>query len=404
MTLADTPFAFPFKADSLYHPAPQWAELRERRPVAEIRMPDGTTAWLVTRTEDVRQVFFDQRFSRAAAAAAATAAGQGGVSMAAGSESIIGMDGPEHTRLRSLVAGTFTIRRTEWMRPKIRTVVHELLDGLQAQPQPADLVRHFSLPLPIRVLCEVLGVPPEDHEVFRSSAEVVVGDEMRDPEQSRVFLKRLLDYFDDLIAKKRDRPADDLITVLVQARDVDGKLSEHELRLLCLVMLIAGYESTSAEINMFVLTLLRHPREWARLKAQPDLLPQAVEELLRFAQLTDVGTGFPRVTTEEVELSGVTIPAGAVVLPAFIPASRDPALFDEPDRLDLMRGDKIPHFGFGAGAHRCLGAGLARVELQEAMRGLLTRLPDLRLGVPESDLRLMEGRIVHTFEALPVSW
>ncbi len=404
MTIEQAPLSFPFRPESLYQPAPEWAELRSSRPVARIQMPDGTLAWLVTRADDVRQVFFDPRFSRAAAAAAATEAGQGGVSMAAGCESIIGMEGAEHARLRGLVAGTFTFRKTEAMRPKVRALVNELIDGLMARPQPGDLAEDFSLQLPIRVLCELLGVPAEDQGFFRSSAEVVVGDELRDPDVSRVMLGRLLEYFEKLIARKREHPADDLISALVQAKDTGGKLSHHELRLLGLVTLIAGYESTAAEINMFVLSLFRYRQEWERLKAHQELLPQAVEELMRFCLLTDVGTGFPRVTTEDVELGGVTIPAGALVLPAFIPAGRDPALFRDPDRLDVTRDGKIAHFGFGAGAHRCLGSGLARVELQEALRGLMTRMPGLRLAVPDSDLRLMPGRIVHTFESLPVLW
>lgn len=402
MTLQETPLSFPFKADSLYHPAPTWTELREQRPVTEIRMPDGSTAWLVIRHEDVRQVLIDPRFSRAAAAAAA--AGQGGIAAAAGADSILGMDPPEHSRLRRLVAGAFTHRRSEALRPKIRELVNELLDDLLTQPQPADLIQHFSLPLPMRVLCQLLGVPAEDQEVFRGSAEAVMGDEQRDPEHSMVLLNRLLDYFGDLIAQRRRAPADDLISALVQARDVDDQLSEHELKMLCLGVMIAGYESTGSEINMFVLTLLHDPGEWSRLRANPELLPQAVEELLRFAQLTDVGVGLPRVTTEQVTLSGVTIPAGVAVLPALVPANRDPQVFAEPDRLDLTRGPKLAHYGFGAGAHHCLGASLARVELQEALRGLATKLPGLRLGVPESELPFMEGRVVRTLEALPVAW
>jgi cytochrome P450 len=292
----------------------------------------------------------------------------------------------------------------EALRPRIREIVDELLDELQDKPQPADLYRGFTLPLPIRVLCELLGVPAKDQEVFSRSAGVVMGDDQRDPDESRQLLDDLFSYLNGLIAEKRANPAEDLITTMVQARDVDGKLSEHELRLLCLAVLIAGYESTVAELNMFVLTLMRHPDEWDRLKKQPDLIPQATEELLRFAQLSPVGIGFPRVTTEEVELGGVTIPAGAMVLPGYVPANRDPGVCPMPNKLDVTREGKIQHFGFGAGAHRCIGAGLARVELQEALRGLLTRLPDMRMAVPDSEIPFISGRIVHTVEALPVRW
>ena len=246
-------------------------------------------------------------------------------------------------------------------------------------------------------------MPPEDQDLFRNSTDVVMSTEMRDPEESRASLDKLLDYLGDLIANKREHPTDDLISALIQARDVDDKLSEQELRLLCLAMLVAGYESTAAQIGLFVMTLLHYPEELERLKAQPDLVPKAVEELLRFVHLGEYGTGFPRVTTEEVVLSGVTIPAGAMVLPAMIPADRDPAVFADPDRLDVAR-EVNPHFGFGYGPHRCLGAMLARVELQEALRGLLDRMPGLALAVPESELRFVPGRILRTLEELPVTW
>jgi cytochrome P450 len=175
--------------------------------------------------------------------------------------------------------------------------------------------------------------------------------------------------------------------------------------MLCLGVLIAGYESTYCELNMFVLTLQRFPEQWARLTANPDLVPGAVEELLRFSQLSPFGIGNPRVTKEAVELSGVTIPAGAMVLPALIAANRDPGLCPvDPDRLDVTREPTTQHFGFGAGAHRCLGAALARTELQEALHGLLTRLPGLGVGVPEAELKFVGGRVVYTLESLPVTW
>ncbi len=403
MALPSTPLPFPFPTDSLYAPAPLWTELREQRPVAEVDM-GGMTAWVVVRHEDVRQVLTDPRFSRALAAEAE--AQQGGIAQAAGRDAILGMDPPEQTRLRRLVAGAFTVRQAEALRPKIRALVEELLDDLQAQPQPADLVEHFSLPLPMRVLFELLGVPLEDQDFFRTNAGAVMGTSQTDPEESMVSLKRLLAYFEELVARKRANPGEDLITSLVQARDADGdRLSEHELKMLCLGVLIAGYESTYCELNMFVLTLHRHPGEWTKLKANPELLPGAVEELMRFAQLSPFGIGNPRVTREAVELSGVTIPAGAMVLPGLIPANRDPGLCPaHPDRLDISREETTQHFGFGAGAHRCLGAALARTELQEAMRGLMNRLPGLQLGVPESELKFVGGRVVYTLEALPVSW
>jgi cytochrome P450 len=400
---ADEPLAFPFPADSLYHPAPEWAQLRETCPVAHGPTPDGGTALLVSRHGDIRSLMVDPRYSRAAAADAAAKAGQGGIAAAAGVDSILGMDGEEHARLRRLVAGAFTVHRIEKMRLDVRATVHELLDRLQALPQPVDLVGNFSFALPFTVLCKLIGVPPEDYEVLRSSTDAVMGDEMTDPEQSVASLKRLVAYFADLIDRRRNQPADDLITALVQARDNEDRLTEHELRMLCLGVMIAGYESTANEINMFVLNLMHYRDEWDRLKAEPELVPQAVEELLRFCQLTEIGIGLPRVTTEDVELSGCPIPAGTAVLPALNTAGRDADVFGDPDRIDFTRQPN-PHYGFGAGIHRCLGAPLARLELQEALRAMIERLPEMRLAVTEAELPFTPGRVVRSLEALPITW
>ena len=392
--------AFPLPAaPSLYHPTPALAELRADRPVAEIAFPDGSSAWLVTRYADVRQVLIDPRFSRAAAAGAAgTDTGLGMVA----TDSILGMDPPEHTRLRRLVAGAFTARRVEELRPKVTALVGELLDDVASRPQPVDLVEHFSLPLPVRVICELLGVPAEDLHVFHEWSDTIMSDAGRDPVEIRAAMGKLGAYFGRLIAEKRATPADDLMTALIAARDEGDRLSEHELVNLCFGLLIAGHETTANQINMFLLTLLHFPEEYARLQASPSLVPQAVEELMRFVQLGE-GSGLPRVATEEVELSGVTIPAGAVVFTSFAAANRDEAVFADADQLDLTR-EIAQHLGFGAGAHHCLGAQLARMELQEALAGLLRRMPGLRIAVPDAQLRFKTGMLLRSLETLPVTW
>jgi cytochrome P450 len=193
------------------------------------------------------------------------------------------------------------------------------------------------------------------------------------------------------------------LTALIAARDEGDRLSETELVNLCFGLLIAGHETTANQINMFLLTLLHFPEEYERLVASPELVPQAVEELMRFVQLGEGGVGLPRVTTEAVELGGVTIPAGSVVLTSFAAANRDESVFADADRLDLKR-EVSQHLGFGAGAHHCLGAQLARMELQEALSGLLRRLPGLHIAVPDSQLTFKSGMIVRSLETLPVTW
>ena len=400
-TVDDKPVAFPFPSPpSIFHPAPQLKDLQRSRPVARIQLPDGKTGWLVTRYDDVRQVLTDPRYSRAAATGPDvpdTGLGQ------AAADSILSMDPPEHTRLRRLVAGAFTARRVEALRPRAAQIVDELIDHLLTLPQPADLVDNFSLPLPVQVICELLGVPAEDRHVFHEWSDTVLGDISRDPRAVQAAFGELAAYFGRLVAVKRAQPADDLMTALIEARDERDRLSEEELVRLGFTLLIAGHETTANQINMILLTLHEFPEQLERLRADPATIPQAVEELMRFVQLGSVGTGLPRVTTEEVELSGVRIPAGAAVIPAMIIANRDPSITTDPDRLDVSRG-QTTHLAFGAGVHHCLGAQLARMELQEALRGLLGRLPELQLAAPVDELTFKDGMIVRSLRALPVRW
>ena len=319
-------------------------------------------------------------------------------------ESMISMDPPEHSRMRKLVAGAFTEKRMQALRPEVARIVSDLLDQMAAGARPADLIRSFSLPLPSTVICSLLGVPRADVSVFYGWSNTLFSDWSRDLDEITKAHLAISGYMADLIAGKRQEPADDLISVLIAARDRDDKLSEEELIRFCFGLLLAGHETTINSINLAFLTLCQHPAELDMLRADPTLIPGAVEELLRFVQLS--GSGFiplARITREEVRLGGVTIPAGATVLPHMNAANRDPAAFAEPDRLDLRRAPKA-HVAFGAGAHHCLGAQLARMELQEAFGGLLTRLPGLRMTVPLSAIEFRAGQAVASMRELPVTW
>ncbi|NUT23361.1 MAG: cytochrome P450 [Hamadaea sp.] len=396
-----SPVSFPFaEPPSLYHPSPELGELREEQPVAPIVFPDGATAWLVTRHSDVRQVLTDPRFSRAQAVAGNVESGLGRLA----SESIIGLDPPEHTRLRRLVAGAFTARRVEQLRPQVVSIVDDLLLALRKLPQPADLVDNFSLALPVRVICELLGVPESDQYRFHGWSDSVMGDRSRDPAIISAAFESLQGYLSELIADKRRHPADDLMTALINARDNSDRLSEAELVNLGVSLLIGGHETTANQIVMMLLTLRAHPEQWAALQADPSQVPAAVEELMRFTQLGAGGGGIARVTTEPVELSGVTIPAGQAVLPALASANRDPRVFADPDSLDLDRGDSHGHLGFGAGVHHCLGAQLARMELQEALSGILRNLPGFEIAVDDADIAFKPTMIVRSVATLPVRW
>ena len=396
MTVDSSPVKFSPALPS--QPVPEIRTVSGGRPVFRAELPDGRIVWLVSGYENVRQMIIDQRFSRALAVAPGRA--QPGFEMSAAG-SINGMDPPEHTRLRKLVASAFTARRVEALRPRVASIVNELIDAMAGRPQPADLVGGFSLPLPAQVICEMLGVPAADLEQFHAWSDTIIGDWQRDSDEIMTALAALYGYFGTLIEIKRARPADDLMSALIAARDDADRLSEQELTVMCCTLLIGGHETTANHINLSLLLLFDHPGEVATLRADPGLIPAAVEELLRCTRLG----GLPpaRVTTEDVQLGGVTIPAGEQVMPLYSTANRDPSAFTDPDRLDVTR-DAASHLSFGAGVHHCLGAQLARVELQEAFRGLIGRLPGLRLAVPASDLEFKPGMAIHSLRELPVLW
>ena len=382
-----------------FEPAPELLALSRQAPVLRTVLPGNLTAWLVTSFEQVREVLVDPRFSRALVGSSGRE--KRGLEFVT-AKSLMGMDPPEHTRLRKLVAGAFTARRMHQLAPRVAAIVDELIDRMRAGPRPADLVSAFSLPLPVRVICQMLGVPPRDQDRFHAWSDTLVGDWSRDQGEMAAAMGAMASYIAGLIAAKRAHPAEDLLSALIAARDNQDRLSEGELVQMCTAILLGGHETTANQINLSLLALLAHPAQLARLRADSDLLPGAVEELIRFVQLT--GTLPPgRVTTEQVILGGVTIPAGDLVFPLFGIANRDPAVFADPDDLDIAR-PAGPHIGFGVGAHHCLGAQLARVELQEAFRGLLGQLPGLRLAVDAGELRFKEKMTITSLQELPVTW
>ena len=393
---------FPFPASPVpYDPGPELREAMAKCPVTKVRLPDDSTAWLVTGFSETREVFIDPRYSRALVFAPGRPLFGVETTLR---DSLMGMDPPEHSRFRKLVARAFTDKRIQALQPAVAQIVDDLIDNLLAGPRPADLSREFSLMLPASVICVLLGVPLSDVDKFHAWSNAIFADWSRSPHEIGQSFAEMSAYMAGLIARKRREPADDLISVLINARDGDGKLTESQLVEFPLQLLAAGHETTANSINMSFVALCQHPDELAWLRANPDLIPSAVEELLRYVRIA--GSGFvplSRVTREEVCLGGVTIPAGEAVLPAFFAANRDPATFGHPDRLDLGNPPKA-HLAFGAGAHHCLGAQLARMELREAFRGLLTRLPGLRMTIPVSELEFRAGQAIASMRELPVTW
>ena len=393
------PRTYPFNVVEALDLDPIYARLRAQEPLSRVKLPYGEEAWLATRYEDVKVVLGDPRFSRAET----LQRDEPRLRPRQQTGGILSMDPPDHTRLRRLVAKAFTQRRVEKLRPRTQEIADGLVDGMIERGGPADLVEEFALPLPIAVICELLGVPFEDRERFRVWSDAFLSTNKLSPEQVTDYMDRMMDYIAGLIAQRRAQPADDLITGLIAARDEQDKLSEDEMVRLAAGILVAGHETTASQIPNFLHVLLTHPQQLERLRADLDLVPHAVEELLRFVPL-GVGAGFARYATEDVELGGVLVRAGEPVLSSVGSANRDDAIFANPDELDLARAE-ASHVGFGHGPHHCLGAQLARLELQVALRTLLTRLPGLDFpNSPEADVAWKTGLLVRGPRRMVVSW
>ncbi|MFF0489072.1 cytochrome P450 [Nocardia sp. NPDC004068] len=390
------PFGEPVRLDI----DPNYAILRREEPVTRVRLPYGGEGWLVTRYDDVKQVLADPRFSRA------ETVGREDIPRMSPApsrpDSLLSMDPPQHTRLRKLVAKAFTGRRVAALRPHVREIVDGLLDAMERDGAPADLVARFALPLPVTVICEMLGVPTEDQHRFRDFSDTVLSTTAYTREQIDAGRAELERYLGELVSERRERPTDDLLGALVAARDDEDRLSESELVNLGIGLLVAGHETTANQLANFTYLLLTQPERWELLRAHPDLVPGAVEELLRYVQLGS-GGGFARVATEDVELHGVTVRAGESVFTNLQAANRDETVFADPETLDLTRKHN-PHIAFGYGAHHCLGAQLARVELQIALGALLRRLPTLRLAVPVENVPWKTGLLVRGPRELLVAW
>lgn len=399
MTVGFDVLPYPFSDGRRLDLEPQYAELRNTPGLVRVQLPYGDPCWLVTRYQEARFVLGDSRFSRAAAVGPHVPRIRPQEPTGGG---ILQMDPPEHSRVRRVAAKAFTARRVEQLRPRAREVVHELLDAMIQHGSPADIVEHLGLPLPVMVICELLGVPYEDRTRFRVWSDAFLSTTALAPDQVARYAEEFFEYMAGLIAQRRAEPADDLLTDMIRARDEEGRISEEELVSLAVGVLVAGHETTATQLPNFIYVLDRHRDQWDLLCQQPDLVLRAVEELMRWIPL-GVGAAFPRYATEDVEVGGVVIRAGEAVLVSIAAANRDERVFEQAEKLDVTR-EGNSHIGFGHGAHHCLGAQLARMELQEGLRALVTRLPQLRVAADETELAWKTGMLVRGFIALPVTW
>jgi cytochrome P450 len=389
-----------FKAD----PYPFYARLRAEAPVFRTSLPDQRPAWLITRYDDALAVLKDERLvkDRRNALTGERPAKPPWMPtfMRPLAQNMLDLDAPDHTRLRALVHQAFTPRRIEQLRARIQILCDQLLDAAQAQGH-LELVQAYALPIPLTIIAELLGVPPADRPAFRRWSEHVVAiSSVAGLLRALPGVWRIVRYLRGLCARRRADPQDDLLTALVQAEEAGDRLNEDELLGMVFLLLLAGHETTVNLIGNAVLTLMQHSEQRELLRQNPAQIKPAVEELARYASPVIVAT--ERYAREELTIAGVTIPRGELVLAVIASANRDERKFADPDRLDLTR-EPNHHLAFGQGIHYCLGAPLARMEVQIALTTLLGRAPELRLSRPAESLQCRPGIFVRGLEQLPMA-
>ncbi|WP_433506970.1 cytochrome P450 [Pseudonocardia halophobica] len=399
-----------------FDPAPGLESRRGQGAVQPLPLLNGVRAWLVTGFEEARAVLADRRFSsdrvryreatqmppeEAAAQAAAIERGEPvcPAPIEARTDGMfVFMDPPEHTRLRRLLTGQFTVRRMKALEERITEIAVEHIEAMKAAGTEADLVPAYALPLPSLVICELLGVDYADRARFQENTAVALNSHSTPEERARAG-GELYTFISGLVAAKRATPADDILSGLVH--EADPPLTDAQLIDVALVLLGAGHETTANMLALGTFALLENPDQLAALRADPGLIDAAVEELLRYLSIIQLGVS--RIATEAVTVGGVEIPAGATVVVATPEVNRDTRHWTDPDRLDLGR-ERAPHLAFGHGIHQCLGQQLARIEMRVGFAELVTRLPDLRLAATAAEVPLRNDMLIFGVHSLPVTW
>ncbi|QKW47912.1 cytochrome P450 [Streptomyces microflavus] len=376
--------------------------MQKEQPIARVVMPYGSgTCWLVTRYADVQLVTSDRRFSRAALAGKdfprITPA------PIAQSEAINLMDPPVLARIRRLVTHAFGPRQIDRLRPWVQATVDDCLAEMAASAPQADVVSQLSERLPLATICELLGIPLPDRPQLRTWATAMMDMTPHGRAAATQAKQQLRAYFDALAVARRASPGEDLLSELAVAQIGTETLTEAELAVMAMLLTVTGHDTTTYDISNIVFTLLTHPAQLGQLRARPQLLDQAIEELLRYIPFRQ-GVGIPRVALENVTIDGVTIEAGDTVHVSYLTANRDDLVYDRPDEIDFERPSPPAHMAFGYGMHHCLGSHLARLMLRTSIGTLLTRFPALHLSLPVEEVRWNTQSIWRYPLALPVQW
>lgn len=385
-------------------PLPILARMRREAPVTRLFNPNqGAPVWFITRYKDVVDFLRDARFIKDKEKLSGEARDLyfRVNELSHLTQHMLNADPPAHSRLRALVAKAFTPRRVEELRPRISAMVNRVLDEVQGKGS-MDLLEEFALPMPVTVIAELLGIPPEDHARFRHWVQIMFAPPVGgDFEPLRRMAREFQAYLQDFLAQRKASPRDDLTSALLAAEEQGDQLSGPELLSMVFLLLTAGHETTAHLVSNGVWALLRHPEQLERLRANPWLIESAVDEMLRYC--SPVKNSTSRFALQDTEFGGERIPAQEMIVASLLSAHHDPAQFPEPDRFDLERMPNR-HIGFGGGIHFCLGGPLAKVEATIAIPLLLERLPRLRFAVEPSTLRWRGGILIHGLEKLPVAF
>jgi cytochrome P450 len=401
-------FPMPRAAGCPFDPPPAFRDLQDDGPVTRVRLRNGSTPWVVTRYAEQRALLADPRVSVdprlpgfPRPEGPAEPAADDGAPADTQHLSFINMDDPEHARLRRMVTGAFTVRRIEAMRPAVQRIVDGLIDDLLAGPNPVDLVDAFALPVPSLVICELLGVPYDDHAFFQANSRTII-TRSSTPEERRGAHRQLAEYLGALMDTKLADPREDVLSDLGE-RVTDGGLTVPEAVSIAVLLLFAGHETTANMIALGTLALLEHPDQWAavRVADDPKAAANTVEELLRYLHIPHLG--MRRVAMEDLEVAGRTIRAGEGMILLNEMGNRDPDVFPDGDALDVRR-DARRHLAFSHGVHQCLGQPLARLELQVVYAALARRVPTLRLATDLDRIPFKQDSFIYGVHELPVTW
>lgn len=381
-----------------FDPPKEYKTIRSENPVAQFRTPRGDLAWLITRFDDIKKVLTDPRFSSDPTKPGFPSYLTGEIQPPPGY--FLLMDSPNHHRLRSVIVQELKGPRLEELRPKMQAIVDEQLSRMLTLTPPVDLIQVFALPVASLIICDLLGVPHQDHAFVQDRTDTIL-DRSRTPKEQEAAAIEMMMYFDKIVTEKEQNPGDDLLGRLIQDPVRSSKIDHAELVGLAALILLSAYDTMVQVIGLGTLTLLNHPEQLEALMENPALADKLTDELARY--LTVNHAGLPRVATEDVVVGGQTIRAGEGVVVMLNSGNRDEQAFDQPDQFDVHRSTR-DHVGFGHGLHKCIGAHYARMELSIVFTQLFQQVPGLQVTVPTSELEFRDEMVLYGVKSLPVTW